>query len=48
METNPALHAVHSPSDMVILVTMHLKIAESSGLMNLCYPFAFLNRFFPA
>lgn len=47
METNPLFTQFIPPSDMVILVTMHLKIAESSGLMNLCYPFAVLEPLLP-
>ncbi len=47
METNPLFTQFIPPSDMVILVTMHLKIAETSGLMNLCYPFTVLEPLLP-
>lgn len=42
METNPLFTQVIPPTEMVILVTLDLKIAEISGLMNLCYPYMVL------
>lgn len=42
METNPLFTQVIPPTEMVILVTLDLKIAEISGLMNLCYPYILL------
>jgi len=47
METNPLFTQFIPPSDMVILVTMDLKITETSGLMNLCYPYMLLEPFLP-
>lgn len=47
METNPLFTQFIPPSDMVILVTMHLKVGETSGLMNLCYPFAVVEPLLP-
>ncbi|NLY88913.1 MAG: flagellar motor switch protein FliM [Firmicutes bacterium] len=47
METNPLFTQFIPPSDMVILVTMHLKITETSGLMNLCYPYTVLEPLLP-
>jgi len=42
VETNPLFTQVIPPTEMVILVTLNLKVGEASGLMNLCYPFALL------
>jgi len=42
METNPMFTQVIPPTEMVILVTLDVKIAEVSGLMNVCYPYALL------
>lgn len=48
METNPLFTQFIPPSDMVILVTMHLKVTETSGLMNLCYPYTVLEPLLPS
>jgi flagellar motor switch protein FliM len=42
METNPMFTQVIPPTEMVILVTLDVKIAEVSGLMNVCYPYVLL------
>jgi flagellar motor switch protein FliM len=42
METNPLFTQVIPPTEMVILVTLNIKIAEISGLMNICYPYILL------
>lgn len=42
METNPMFTQVIPPTEMVILVTLDVKIAEVSGLMNVCYPYILL------
>ena len=42
METNHLFTQVIPPTEMVILVTLDLKVAEISGLMNLCYPYILL------
>jgi flagellar motor switch protein FliM len=39
IETNPQFAQIISPSDMVALVTMNIKIGEVEGLMNICLPF---------
>jgi flagellar motor switch protein FliM len=39
IETNPQFAQIISPSDMVALVTMNVKIGEVEGLMNICLPF---------
>ena len=42
METNPMFTQVIPPTEMVILVTLDVKIANVSGLMNVCYPYLLL------
>ena len=39
MESNPQFAQIISPSDMVALVTMNVKIGDVEGLMNVCLPF---------
>ena len=39
IETNPQFAQIISPSDMVALVTMNVKIGDVEGLMNVCLPF---------
>ena len=39
IETNPQIAQIISPSDMVALVTMNVKIGDVEGLMNVCLPF---------
>ncbi len=42
IELNPLFTQIIPPSDMVVLVTMEVKIAEVLGLMNICLPFSLL------
>lgn len=42
LETNPLFAQVIPPTEMVILITLNLKIMEISGLINLCYPYIVL------
>ncbi|SHI15487.1 flagellar motor switch protein FliM [Butyrivibrio fibrisolvens DSM 3071] len=39
IETNPQFAQVISPTDMIAIVTLNLKIGEVEGLMNFCLPF---------
>ena len=39
IETNPQFAQVISPSDMIAIVTMSIKIGEIEGFMNICLPF---------
>ena len=39
IETNPQFAQIISPSDMVALVTMNVKVGDVEGLMNVCLPF---------
>ncbi|MDR2888784.1 MAG: flagellar motor switch protein FliM [Lachnospiraceae bacterium] len=39
IETNPQFVQVISPSDMIAIVTMNIKIGEVEGLMNICLPY---------
>ncbi len=42
IELNPAFTQIVPPTDMIVLITMETKIAETSGLMNICLPFVLL------
>ncbi|WP_026508759.1 flagellar motor switch protein FliM [Butyrivibrio sp. MC2013] len=39
IETNPQFAQVISPTDMIAIVTLNIKIGEVEGLMNFCLPF---------
>ena len=39
IETNAQFAQIISPSDMVAIVTLNLKIGEEEGLMNICIPY---------
>jgi len=39
IEANPELARVVGPNEMVVLVTLELKMNEVSGMMNLCLPY---------
>lgn len=39
IETNSQYAQIISPSEMIGIVTMHLKIGDVEGLMNICLPF---------
>lgn len=39
IETNAQFAQIISPSDMIAIVTMNLKIGEVEGLMNVCLPY---------
>lgn len=39
VETNPQFAQIISPSDMVAIVTLNVKIGDSEGFMNLCLPY---------
>lgn len=39
IETNPQFAQVISPSDMIAIVTMSIKIGDIEGFMNICLPF---------
>ena len=39
IETNPQFAQVISPTDMIAIVTLNMKIGEVEGLMNFCLPF---------
>ncbi len=47
METNPLFTQFIPPSDMIVLVTLDVKITETNGLMNLCYPHMLLEPLLP-
>ena len=39
IETNPQFAQIVPPTEMVILVTLEIKIGEESGMMNICIPY---------
>ena len=39
VETNPQFAQIISPTDMIAIVTLNIKIGEVEGLMNICLPF---------
>jgi flagellar motor switch protein FliM len=42
IELNPSFTQIIPPSDMIVLLTLDVRIGESFGLMNICLPFAVL------
>lgn len=42
IELNPLFTQIVPPTDMIVLVTMETRIAETLGLMNVCLPFVVL------
>ncbi len=39
VETNPQFAQIISPTDMIAIVTLNIKIGEVEGLMNICLPY---------
>ncbi len=39
LESNPLFTQIVPPTDMIILVTLEVRIAEAFGMMNVCMPF---------
>ena len=39
IETNPQFAQIVPPNEMVILVTLEIKIGEEAGMMNICIPY---------
>ena len=39
IETNPQFAQVISPSEMIAIVTLNIKIGDTEGLMNVCLPY---------
>lgn len=42
IELNPLFTQIIPPSDMIVLITLDVRIGESFGLMNICLPFSVL------
>lgn len=42
IELNPLFTQIIPPSDMIVLITMDIRIGETFGLMNICLPFVVL------
>ncbi len=39
METNPQFTQIVAPNEMVVVITMEVKIADSNGMINICLPY---------
>src|SRR5574344_2021918 len=39
IETNPQFAQIVQPNEMVVLITMEIKIGEEEGMMNICIPY---------
>lgn len=39
IETNPQFTQIVPPNDMVVIITLHIKIGPAEGLVNLCIPY---------
>ena len=39
IETNPQFAQIVPPNEMVVLITMEIKIGEEEGMMNICIPY---------
>jgi len=39
IETNPQFAQIISPTDMIAIITLNIKVGEVEGLMNVCLPF---------
>lgn len=42
LELNPVAAKIAAPADVVVLITLEVKIAETIGLMNICLPYSAL------
>ncbi|MCL6588487.1 MAG: flagellar motor switch protein FliM [Firmicutes bacterium] len=42
IELNPLFTQIIPPTDMIVLITLEVRISEAFGLMNICLPFAVL------
>jgi len=39
METNPQFTQIVAPNEMVVVITMEVKVAEAKGMINICLPY---------
>ena len=42
METNPQFTQIVAPNEMVVLITLQVKIGEEVGMINICMPYLML------
>jgi flagellar motor switch protein FliM len=42
METNPQFTQIVAPNEMIVLITLEVKIADSVGMINICMPYLVL------
>lgn len=47
IETNPQFTQIVPPSDMVVIITLQVKIGSVEGLMNICIPYLVLEPVMP-
>lgn len=48
LETNPHLHQMLSPNEIVLVITFATRVHEENrGLLNLCFPYSFLEPVLP-
>lgn len=46
-ESNPQFTQIVPPSDMVVIVTLQMKVGEIEGMMNICIPYLVLEPIMP-
>ena len=47
IETNPQFAQIVPPSEMIVLVTLHTRVGEVEGMMNLCLPYLTIEPLVP-
>lgn len=47
MESNPFFVQICSPSDMVLVVIMKLRVSDVEGMVSLCFPYFLIEPMFP-
>ena len=47
MESNPQFAQIVPPSDMVVIVTIQVKLGEVEGMLNICIPYLVLEPIMP-
>ena len=47
MESNPQFTQIVPPSDMVVIITVQIKLGDAEGMMNICIPYLVLESIMP-
>ena len=47
IESNPQFTQIVPPNDMVVIITLHTRIAQTEGFINLCIPYLVLEPIMP-